>query len=277
MLRNTTHLQGFAIQASDGVIGHVEDCYFDDAAWVIRYFVVDTGSWLASRKVLISPIAIAKTNWTEKTLSASITRKQVQDSPAVDTEKPVSQQHEMEHLRYYGYPYYWGGIGLWGQGGFPNMLPSASGKDGSRPEYANAQAREDREMLEAERIRNNDPHLRSSRALIGYYLHATDGDIGHVQGVIVDDSSWAVRYLVVDTNNWWLDHEVLISPKWIDDVSWLDATVSVGLTRQSVKSSPPYDSKIQLTRKHETDLHLHYDRPDYWGAEEKREALVARI
>ena len=122
MLRNTKDLEGYAIRATDGIVGRVKDLYFDDKAWVIRYLVVDTGAWLAHRKVLISPIAIGHPNWPEKVLPVSITKEQVKNSLDIDTDKPVSRQQEMHYLGYYGYPFYWFGPGPWGDEAFPSML-----------------------------------------------------------------------------------------------------------------------------------------------------------
>ena len=122
MLRNVKDLRGYAIRATDGVIGKVDDFYFDDEDWGIRYLVVDTGSWLSRRKVLISPIAVGHAGWMARRLPVALTRTQVEHSPDIDTRKPVSRQHEAEYFRYYGYPYYWGGGGLWGMGAYPGGL-----------------------------------------------------------------------------------------------------------------------------------------------------------
>lgn len=264
MLRSMNDLEDCAIRATDGSIGEVQDLYFDDKAWVIRYLVVDTGTWLSSRKVLISPIAIGHPNWTEKVLPVSITKEQVKNSPDIDTEKPVSRQHETTYLGYYGYPYYWGGAGLWGGGMYPGMLMTGYAGVGAppvvRPEVEEANAR-----AEAARHRDDDPHLRSGNAVKGYHIRASDGDIGHVEGVLVDEKTWAIRYMIVDTSNWWLGHQVLIAPQWIQDVSWPDARVSVNLTRQAVKDAPAYDPAVTLDRKQESGIYKHYGRPGYWA------------
>lgn len=221
MLRNTKSLMGYAVHAIDGAIGHVRDFYFDDETWSIRYFIVDTGSWLSSRKVLISPIAIthpsvpaAGPGWMEKVLGVSITREQVSNSPDIDTDKPVTRQHEMRYLRYYGLYPYWGAV--------------------YGPVKADTAAR-----------RDDETHLRRFRALLKYHIDGTDGDIGHVQGLLVDDDTWAIRYLIVDTNNW-LDHPVLIASQWIERVRWSDATVCINLTQRGVKDAPCYDPSAVL-------------------------------
>ena len=110
----------------------------------------------------------------------------------------------------------------------------------------------------------DDCHLRSSNAVIGHHIEATDGDIGHVEDLLVDDYTWAITHLIVATSNWWGGQRVLIAPQWIKDVSWSEAKVSVDLTRQAVKDAPPYDSAAQLDRQPEQGIDEHHGRPGYW-------------
>ena len=277
MLRSMKDLEGYAIRATDGNIGHVKDFYFDDEAWVIRYFVVATGSWLSSREVLISPIAIGEPDWSNNVLPVSITKEQVKNSPDIDTDKPVSRQHEMRYLGYYGYPSYWGGSGLWGGGAYPGMMMTSDGVFGSTLYVADPEAQEAYARADEARHRDDDLHLRSCQAVMDYRIHASDGDIGHVQGLLVDEQTWAIRYMIVNTSNWRLGHQVLIAPQWIKSVSWPEATVSVDLTRQAVKDAPEYDSTAPLDRTQEMGIHEHYGRPGYWAAEVERETEASRL
>ena len=266
MLRSTKDLENYAIGATDGGIGHVKDFYFDDAAWTVRYLVVETGAWLLSRRVLVSPIAIGEPNWKEKMLPVAISKEQVKNSPDIDTQKPVSRQHEIEYSGHYGYPYYWGGDGLWGGGPYPNlMLPGYEGFGSSQA--ARMEAESAYAKTQAALHRDDDPHLRSCNEVASYHLHATDGDIGHVQGMLIDDKSWAIRYLIVDTSNWWMGHKVLIAPQWIQDISWDDSKVSVNVTRDAIKNSPVYNPDVEVDRAHEKTLYRFHDRPGYWGTE----------
>ena len=261
MLRNVKDLRGYAIRATDGVIGEVDDLYFDDEDWAIRYLVVDTGGWLPGRKVLISPVAIGDPDWMARLLPVSLTKAQVEHSPDIDTQRPVSRQYEAAYFGYYGYPYYWGGAGLWGMGAYPGSLTTEGRVE---------------EEMKARRTppahTSDECHLRSCRVVIGHHVHATDGDIGHVEDLLVDDHTWAVRYLIVNTSNWWGGHHVLVAPQWIEDVSWSEATVSVDLTRQAVKDAPPYDSAAQLDRQQEQGIYEHYGRPGYWSGKATRGA-----
>jgi hypothetical protein len=257
MLRNLKDLENYAIGANDGPIGHVKDLYFDDSAWVIRYLVVDTGEWLLSRQVLITPMSIRQANWADRLLPVALTKEQVKHSPDIDTAKPVSRQHEADYLGYYGYPSYWGGEGIWGAGIYPYaMLPEALDAGLSA---------EEAERAERLKHRDDDPHLRSCQAVVGYHLQALDGEIGHVDGFLIDEDTWAIRYLVVNTSNWWMGHQVLIAPTWVTGVNWGNASVSVDLSLESIKTSPPYDASVELTRQREMDLYGHYGRSDYWA------------
>lgn len=263
MLRSLKQLENYTIRATDGAIGHVKDFYFEDDAWVVRYFVVEAGSWLSSRKVLISPISVQQPDWQERTLPVSITKEQVRNSPPIDTDMPVSRQNEEQYYGYYGYPVYWDGAGLWGDGLFPYaMAPGYGGYGIDRVE----RERQLEAFLsdERQRHRNDDPHLRSCHAVTGYHIHATDGDIGHVSGFLVDDETWAIRYLVVDTSNWWVGHKVLVAPPWIQSVNWSDQTVSVDLSREAVQTAPTYDPSADWDRDQEAGLHRHHRRDAYW-------------
>lgn len=267
MLRSTHELQNYAIQATDGLVGHVKDLYFDDVLWVARYLVVDTGSWLDSRKVLITPVSVQHPDWSRRVLPVSITCAQVRHSPDIDTAKPVSRQHETDYFDYYGYPYYWGGDGLWGSGLSPYVLaPSAAGYLGAGLNEAAVSARAVAvAKTQQARHRDDDPHLRSTHALAGYHVHATDGDIGHVDEFLIDVETWAIRYVVVNTSNWWLGHRVLLSPHAVTAVHWADRRVTVHVTREAVKQAPVYDSTAELDRHGEIALHEHYGWPFYWA------------
>jgi hypothetical protein len=272
MLRSFKDLKDYTIGASDGSIGAVKDLYFDDHAWVIRYLVVDTGPWLFSRKVLISPRAIHQTNWASKLLPVSLTREEVRLSPNIDTDKPVSRQHEMDYLGYYGYPYYWGGTGLWGEGMYPNQVTPGYAGFGS-DEAARAEA--DAAQAAADEMRkHSDPHLRSCDAVVGYHVHATDGEIGNVKGMLVDEETWAIRYFVVTTSNWWGGHLVLVAPQWIKDISFSEQMFTVELSRQAIQEAPPYDDTVALSREQEILLQEHYGHVGYWIDEMEHESAV---
>lgn len=251
MLTNATFLKGLAIQATDGELGTVDQFYFDDETWAIRYLTVETGGWLDNRQVLISPISVLHTDWPGKRLDVALTKKQVENSPDIDTHQPVSRQHEAAYNLYYGYPYYWGGAFLWGPSRYPAGLTIPTTTSG-KPKAG---------RIEKE---STDSHLRSTEGITGYYVEARDGEIGHVDGFVIDDEAWAIRYVEVATRNWLPGKKVLISPAWIERVSWPESKVYAGLSREAIRSCPEYLLSKPLTREYENRLYAHYGRPPYW-------------
>ena len=177
MLRSMKDLEDCAIGATDGTIGHVKDFYFDDHTWVIRYLVVDTGTWLESRKVLISPFAIGEPDWAKKILPVSLTKEKVKNSPEIDTQKPVSRQYEQQYLGYYGYPLYWGGTGLWGEGLYPNMMMPGYAGLNLTPNIGRAAP----EWREPMHHKGDDPHLRSCQAIIDHHMSALSNRVAYLK------------------------------------------------------------------------------------------------
>ena len=218
MLQNIKELFGYKLAAADGDIGHVKDFYFDDKLWVIRYLVADTGSWLTGRLVLLSPHALGELDLVENTLQVKLHRKQIENSPSIESHRPVSRQYEEDYYRYYGWPAYWQGGGIWGMGGYPVIKPPP-------PENLHHHGHNQRD----------DVHLRSIKAVTGYHIQATDGAIGAVSSCLVDDKSWAIRELVVETSHWYSGKEILISPSKIERISYKESKVFVNLTKADIQ------------------------------------------
>jgi hypothetical protein len=250
MLTNK-RLRDFVIHATDGELGSVHQAYFDDETWAIRYLIVDTGGWLGGRRVLISPFSIIRMDWDAKRLDVALTKEQVENSPDIDTHRPVSRQHEAAYLGYFGFPYYWGGPFLWGTAYYPTGVAVSA--------TPSAEALANRIRMES-----SDSHLRSTEAVTGYSIEAADGEIGHVNGFVVDDEAWAIRYIEVATRSWLPGKKVLVSPAWIERVSWTSSKVYVGLSREAIKDAPEYVESRPINREYEHQLYFHYGRPPYW-------------
>ncbi len=214
MLWNASTINGYTIDASDGQIGAVSDLLFEDADWAVRWLVVKTGALLSGRKVLLPLSALGQPDAKSSRIPVSLTMQQVQDSPDVDADLPVSQQSEAQIDTYYG--------------------RAVSANDGSQP------------------------HLRSIAAVTGCYIHATDGDIGHAEDFLIDDSGWSIRYLIVDTQNWWAGEKVLISPRSVRRISWQDKLISLDVSRQKVKDSPRYDATRTVDGMYEEEFYTYY-------------------
>jgi len=255
MLDKATELHGYKLDSLDGEIGKVKDFYFDDRFWTIRYLIADTGNWLTGRQVLISPYALAAANRVARNIAVNLTKDQIENSPSLGSDKPVSRQFENYYYGYYGWPGYWGGPFSWGP--YPYIALEAK-KPGDLTQHR----------------KEWDRHLRSTGQVTGYHVKAVDGAIGHVEDFLVDEKTWAIRYLIIDTKNWLPGKRVLISPEWIETVSWSEASVFVNVPRDIIKQSPEYYNELSLTRDYETLLHRHYNRQGYWVDEPAAELIL---
>ena len=240
MLRTIQGLLGYKIQARDGEIGQVDDFYFDDEDWTVRYLVVDTGDWFPGKQVLISPSAFSgHPQWSTKTFPVNLTRAQVSRSPDLESERPRLRPEPDLH---YGWPIYWGGESS------TNLIATAVLEE------------------ELEQFRG-DTSLRSMNEVVGYRIHAENSQFGHLDDFIVDDETWHIKYLVIDTRNFFPGKKVLISPRWVHSVDWSDSELHVDLTREQVKDSPAYDPDAPVNRQYEEVLYDFYGRPKYWTAD----------
>jgi uncharacterized protein YrrD len=262
MLRPFHSLRSARLAASDGEIGHVQDFYFDDEHWTVRYLVVNTGSWLFEREVLVAPQTVGEVDLERGTIAVHLTREQVRESPSVDVDKPVSRQQEEELHRYYGWSPYWSPV----DEGAGMMLPPVALVP--PPAFAPPPVvSEDTEPNLASEERRADPHLRSGAELLsGYTIHAEDGEIGRVDDVILDDQGWRVRYFVIHTGPWFLGKDVLLPPEWIERISYDRTEVSVKLPRSAIKDAPSFRRGAPLSREDEQKLYDHYGRKGYWDA-----------
>ena len=252
MKRSIKSLIGYSLKETDGELGKVDEFYFDDNSWTIRYLIVKTGNWLSGKRVLISPVVVQEPDWEKKEFPVKLTKDQIEKSPDIDTEKPVTRQQEEQLSGYYPWGMYWGddtdahGAGIFG------MMPGDL-----YDEEAGTNVVEE----PAPSSENNDLHLRSTKYVTGYTIHATDGEIGKVKDFIIDDTSWKIQFLVVDTGDWLNSREVLLSTNWITKVNWENSTVIVDITTSAVKESPEFDATQPVNEVYANKLYDYYGRP----------------
>jgi sporulation protein YlmC with PRC-barrel domain len=250
MLHSFNRIRGYAIHASDGEIGSLHDLYFDDQSTAIRYLVVDTGRWLPGRRVLLAPAAVGAVDDPRQEVVTGLTRQQVEDSPDVTTDRPVSRQQEMSLHTYYGWDPYWsvpplaGTLAPYWGAGFPPAGPAGEGR------VAEEIAAREREQA--------DPHLQSAREVAGYDVAAIDGEIGHVEDFLIDDATWAIQLLGIDTRNWLPGRKVVISPEWLRRVDWPNRRIEVEVSREQIESSPEYDPAMTVDEGYLEQLRAHY-------------------
>ena len=198
-------------------IGRVKDLYFDARTLAVRYLVVDTGGWLDRNEVLLVPSSFASFVPEDGRLAARLTAQQIEASPPVTADMPVSREYETSLHEYYGWPIYWGAPELIPAGaGFAAAMPVAS-----EPSHAN-------------------PHLRALKETRGYHVAASDGEIGHVEDVLIDVAAGIPRvtHVVVETRNWLPGAHVVVDVSTLREISYEDARVVVALTKDEIKHAP---------------------------------------
>jgi hypothetical protein len=218
------HLIGFSVQASDGAIGHVDDFYFHETDWAIRYVVVDLGRWLPGRKVLLAPGALSPPRWERRTLPVDCTRRQIETSPPIDTDKPVTRQHEIALGRHFGWELYWMAEALLG------ATDRAAAALNPIPENENLGGKP------------FDAQLYSVRGTRGFHVQALDGAVGHLSDYLLIDSPWRIVYLMVDTGVvlGLAGKKVLLRPRWTTRLDWAQRSVGVGLSQAQIRTWPEY-------------------------------------
>lgn len=250
MLFMLDDLRGYPISATDGEIGKATDFYFDDSHWVLRYMVVSTG-WLFGRDVLISPEAINDISREEKNIAVSLSKKQIEDGPGTGTDLPVSQQQELRLREYYGWSDY-------------TDYASASLADVPVAPFRLKEMPAGDDHGESAVLDRSDPHLRSAQEVTGYRIEANDGEIGHVEDLVIDPESWAVRYLVIDTRNWLPGRKVIIAPEWAHSIDWSETIVRVDRTKDFIQNSPEFDLNKDIARDYEEKIYKYYGETPYW-------------
>ena len=244
MLLDASTIKGYEVEASDGLLGIVRDLLFEDVNWTVRWVVVDVGHWLADRNVLLPPSAVGPPDRELRRLPTKLTMQQVKDAPDVDTDEPVSRQYNAHIDQYYSW------------------IPAPIGSEGP---LSNAIAQPFVEPLPFSKMQPDDappgdPHLRSIATVTGYHVHATDGAIGHVENFLLEDLDWSIRYLTVDTKNWWPGEKVLISPHSVQEIDWVEALIRVDLDREKIKHGPRYDPALMVEDTYQDRFHIHHGR-----------------
>lgn len=246
MLRSALQLRGYRIEAKDGEIGKAHDLFFDDGHWGVRYLVIDTGTWLPGRRVLVSPAALNQPDWRKYVFPVRLTKEQIENSPSVLTDRPVSRQLEKDIVDHFGWPVYWAPP-TFGMGAAPRGALTPEEQEQAPPPQP-----------------KGDPNLRSMSEVAGYNIQATDGELGHVEDFIIDDGAWTVRYLVVDTQNWLPGRKVILAPDWFSSFDWRAQKAFTDLGREAIKDAPAYDPSQPINRDYEGRLHDYFGRPGYW-------------
>jgi hypothetical protein len=249
MMQVISALKGFAIDATDGGFGTVVDFLFDEVSWKVRWLVVDCGTWRDGHKVLIHPSAVSSIDFEDECFEVNLTKAQIEASPDEFEDLPVSRQAEMRLFEHYGWDPAWSGSNVLSASGAmasPWMTPPYFGFGSTENPIDEATVAE-------------DSHLRSFEEIVGYRIHARDGEIGHIENFMLDGSSWSLRFLIVDTSNWWFGARVLIVPSSVTNIDWSDRRIHVDASLDDIKTSPVWDPLVAFTEIEAKRLLHHYN------------------
>ncbi len=240
MVRSANAIRGEIISATDGEIGKVDDLLFDVESWNLRYFVVNTGTWLPGRKVLISPAACSRPDWLR--LPVKLTREEVRHSPDISSVEDITRSQEADLVKHFGWPVYWAGSANIGATQLPEEPPEPEPSERKKRRY-----------------------LQSERGMKQFRVEAVDGEIGRVEDMILDDETWMMRYFVVNTAGLLRGKKVLAAVGWTDRLDSDGNVLSVSINREQFSHSPEYDPLAPVNRQYEERLYDFYGRPRYWG------------
>lgn len=241
--RRLRDITALTLHAIDGQVGSVEDLYFDEQTWKVRYLTVDTGRWLLGRNVLIAPIAVERIDDTHAAIWINLRKDQIEQAPSIDKLRPISRLYEEAYYKHFQWAPYW----ELHAGKLTGTIP------GSEQPLMN-----DDEPLIPESTEQS--HFRSSLEVTGYGIRARDGEIGHIEDLVVDDEDWIVRYVEVDTRNWLPGKKALVQTGRIEQIDWPSRSVAMSLTRHAIQSAPPYDPSQLITPDYEIQLFAHYGK-----------------
>lgn len=233
MKHNVENIVGWELGALDGEIGKIKELYFEDQSWTIRYLIVETGSWLLGRKVLISPEAVVRVDIKNEIIEVKLTKEQIENSPDVNSDKPVSRQHEDELYQYYGIGNYWMGS-LWSGG----MGTSGMMRTSTLPledEIRKSELKENDAVM--------DTHLRSTHSVKGYNVKSAGNELGEVEDFIFDDATWKIDFVIVKTGGWFSEKMILIESNVVKEINWKNSCLNVSATTDDLKNNGEYNAE----------------------------------
>lgn len=261
MLRKLHSLKSFVVNGKNGKLGKVDDFYFDQKQFVVRYLVIDTGNWLEHEETLISTHAIDNVDFDNSTIHVNLASEQLEDSPSIEKNEPISKAKEKALIEYFGWPDYW------------------KKTHSSDSELIHAGITERKKLLNYKTLKKEEAakkkseivetNLRSLEEVRGYKIHAKDDKFGHLEDLFVEEEdSWIIRYLLIDTRNIMEGKSVLIAPDWIESISWFDKEIFVNKDKEEIEESPEYEepkeAKSYIDKNYEELLYDHYDEKKYW-------------
>ncbi len=258
MLRKLHSLKSFVVNGKNGKLGKVDDFYFDQEQFVVRYLVIDTGSWLEHEQTLISTHAIDNIDFDSSIIHVNLSSDELEDSPSIEKNEPISKSKEKALIEYFGWPDYW----KKSHSSDSELIHAGITERKKLLNFKTLQ-KEDEAKQKAKKVESN---LRSLEEIRGYKIHAKDDKFGHLEDLFVEEEdSWIIRYLLIDTRNIMEGKLVIIAPEWIESINWFDKEIFIDKDKKEIEESPEYkEEKAPIDKSYEELLYDHYDEKKYW-------------
>lgn len=235
------NLIGYSIETLDGPKGKVKDFLFNEENWVVRYLDAEFGNLSKEKRVLIPKPALKEPDWDRDKFYVNLKKEDIESCPDLDDRRPVSREYESALSKHYNIPHYWPYYYV--PAGAPMFFPP-------RPLSSPRKIINEKDL---------DTSLRSFREVEEYQITAIDGKMGHVEDLIVADEDWQIVYAIVDTSNWvpW-SKKIMLAIDWLEDISYVEKEVKIGLTTDTIKDAPEFDNSSTLTLEDEKSLYDFY-------------------
>jgi uncharacterized protein YrrD len=237
MLRRASDIVGCEIISSDGAIGKVYDIVFGED-WVFQYLVIDIGGWFGGRRLALAFDVVEAIDEDQRSIHVPLSKNDIENCPNVASRNTAAE--EAEALL--------GKIWMWTPNSVAHLPEEIRRVLDSEATVAEKQVAEE----------HVQSRLRSFRETDGYHIAASDGDIGHLQDLLVDGDTWRIQYLAVNAGNWFFQRNVVIPVQSLESIHWADRRVHLSLLRDEVKHSPEYDPDEPVAQAYEQALRDHY-------------------
>ncbi len=282
MIWNSNQLMDCTYLAFDGYVGPCRDLYFDDQEWVVRYFVLETNN-TGTTRALISPFAVGKTDLKQREIHIALSSSKIKNSPEISIDLPISRQHEIALRRYYEWPEYLGQDSetdtLMAKGidePFPPTEDLSSPIPGQidSPDSDKILSDTTEEILPEEPVDDNlteadfglpeedvqySTTLRSAMEIKGYRIQTTDGDHSSIAELLIDDSDWSIKYLVINLQNSHSDEFVLLTLHFVKAFDWGSSRLFCTLSQQQLQNAPRFIPNQKIDTEYERSILRYYD------------------
>ncbi|EPX77919.1 hypothetical protein [Salipiger mucosus] len=232
MLMSFHDLRSYGIHATDKQTGSINDFYFDDHEWRLRYLVAHTGFFLTGRETLVGAARLGTPDTERMELPINLSAQELRTAEPGEAHQPANAQRHATHML--------PDTGFWA----PYLVATELFYTPSRAQELMAETRDENDTTEAEDYQ--DMKLRSMVEVIGYKIAEKDGDVGSVCGFLIDPEDWTLQHVVVETGHWLPGRRVAITTRWIEAADWHEQRIHVEVSRQEIEEAPTLDTVDDL-------------------------------